>query len=328
MRAPDFWARDGLIPGLLSPLGAGYGWIAERRRRAQQARSVSVPVICIGNLVAGGAGKTPVTLDILTRLKKRGVAAHALTRGYGGGEGGPLLVDPARHSYREVGDEALLLARTAPTWVARDRIAGAEAAIQEGAEVLVMDDGFQNGRLKKDLSLLVFDGPFGMGNGRLLPAGPLRESLASGMARADGAVIIGKDDHDLADRLGGKLPLLRAEMLPLDDTAKLAGKRLVAFAGIGRPQKFFDSLAATGAELAATHAFADHHPFQPDEILALEAQARDLDADLMTTAKDWIRLPNAENSSIRVFPIGLSWRKPDILDQLLNRLIPHGQETA
>ena len=243
MRAPDFWYGQGasasLTAALLSPLGVLYGAIGRLRRAVVQPYDCGRPVVCVGNLVAGGAGKTPVALSLVTALQRRGLSVHCLSRGYGGRESGPLRVDREHHSYREVGDEPLLLAAQAPTWIARDRAAGARAAVTAGAEVIVMDDGFQNPSVKKTLSLLVIDGAVGLGNGRLIPAGPLREAPSAGLARAQAAVILGQDRRGLASQLPTQLPVLDAALMPPAKGWTPAGQRFLAFAGIGRPEKFF-----------------------------------------------------------------------------------------
>src|SRR5690242_5245426 len=234
---PEFWAHRGLLSTVLEPAAWVYGQAAAARQRWTTPWRAPVPVICVGNLVAGGAGKTPVALSLAQRLAKRGRRVHILSRGYGGRSPGPLAVDPARHTAADVGDEPLLLAEVAPTWVARDRVAGAKAAIAAGAELLLLDDGFQNPTFAKDLSLVVVDGGYGLGNGRVLPAGPLREPLPRGLARADAIVLMGEDSAGVAPITAEK-PLCRARLVP-ENPGEVAGRTVVAFAGIGRPEKFF-----------------------------------------------------------------------------------------
>ena len=201
MRAPDFWRRGGgPLGAVLTPLGWGYGLATRLRLAMANPFKASVPVLCVGNLIAGGAGKTPVTLSLGRRLMDQGRKVHFLSRGYGGRRAGPLRVDPDHHGAREVGDEALLLARCAPAWVARDRPGGCRAAIAGGARAIIMDDGFQNPYLAKDVSLLVVDGAYGFGNGRVMPAGPLREPVEAGLARADALVLIGADGAGVVER--------------------------------------------------------------------------------------------------------------------------------
>lgn len=325
MRAPEFWQRDGAAARLLAPLGAAYGLAGGLRRALAGSQDCGRPVVCVGNLVVGGAGKTPVARALAERLAAEGAAVHLLTRGYGGREAGPLRVDPARHDAARVGDEALLLAAQAPTWVARDRVAGAAAAVRAAAEVIVMDDGFQNPALAKDLSLLVVDGAYGFGNGRVMPAGPLREGVEAGLARADAVVLLGADTQGVEATLGARLPLLQAALAPAPSAARrLAGRRVLAFAGIARPEKFFATLRDLGAELAGTQAFGDHHPYRAGEVEALIARARELDALPVTTEKDLQRLPAELATQVEVLPVAVAWREPARLDELLARLSRHG----
>ena len=319
MQAPDFWHRDGTLARLLTPLGVAWQLAGAARRAVARPWRAPVPVICVGNLVAGGAGKTPVVLALLALLAERGLKPAALTRGYGAKVAGPLPVDPERHDAAKVGDEALLLAAAAPTWLARDRVDGAREAADEGAEVVVMDDGFQNPSLKKDLSLLVIDAEYGLGNGRVMPAGPLRESPASGFARADAVILIGDGPLGTITRqLPPGLPVLRARLEPCGRS--LAGTRVYAFAGIGRPQKFFDSLRRLGAELAGCEAFADHQPYDAATLQRLVAAAAAAGAPLVTTAKDAARLGLTAPPGLAVLDVSLVWEDKDALIRLLERL--------
>jgi tetraacyldisaccharide 4'-kinase len=327
MRAPDFWTEDGALAALLAPLGAGYDLAGRLRRALVPSVAADIPVICVGNLVAGGAGKTPVVLALVEALAARGAAAHCLSRGYGGRALGPRRVDAARDSAAEVGDEALLLARAAPSWVARDRTAGARAAAAAGARVLVMDDGFQNPALAKDLSLVVVDGAYGFGNRRVMPAGPLRETVARGLARADAVVLLGRDDWNLGAPLGARLPLLTARLAPRPGSERLVGRKVLAFAGIGRPDKFFATLAGSegglGAELVETRAFPDHHPYSAAELRTLRARARSLDALLVTTEKDAVRLTPEQREGIETLAVAVAWDDPAALQALLDTLPPY-----
>jgi len=318
MRAPDFWQRDGLPARLLAPLGQMFGRAGRLRRRWTVARRAPLPVICVGNLTVGGAGKTPVALALAERLLARGERPHFVTRGYGGRARGPLQVDPARHDCALVGDEALLLAALAPTWLARDRLAGARAAAGAGAGLVILDDGFQNPRLMPDVALLVVDGSYGFGNGRLLPAGPLREPIADGLSRATAVVRIGADRVGIARLLPAELPCLAAELRPAPGAPALAGRRVLAFAGIARPEKVFTTLSAAGAELVGCEAFADHHRYRRAEIERLLGRAAREKALCITTSKDAVRLPADLRAQVAVLPIVLSWRQPAALDRLLD----------
>jgi tetraacyldisaccharide 4'-kinase len=317
MRAPEFWARDGVRVRLLAPAGQLYRLAGRLRRALVQPEAVGVPVICIGNLVAGGAGKTPTVLELGRRLAAMGHRPHLLCRGYGGRERGPLRVDLVRHDAAAVGDEALLLAEAAPTWIARHRLDGARAAVAAGAGLLIQDDGLQNPRLAQDLRLVVIDGGFGFGNRHLLPAGPLREPIAEGLERASAVIRIGADRAGIGALLPPGLPCLEADLGLGDGAPVLAGRRVLAFAGIGRPEKFFASLESAGAEIVRWCSFADHRPYRPAEVEALLADAERLDAVCITTAKDRVRLPLDLRDRVLVLPILLRWREPAAVDSLL-----------
>jgi tetraacyldisaccharide 4'-kinase len=314
--APEFWTRPGLVAHLLEPLAwanEAAGGVLRALTRPWRAR---VPVLCVGNLVAGGAGKTPVVLSLARMFFERGLRPHLLSRGYGGSEAGPLAVDPERHGVAQVGDEPLLLARAAPTWIARDRVFGARAAIEAGAGLIVMDDGFQNPGLAKDLSLLVIDGAYGVGNGRVMPAGPLRERVPAALKRADAVVLMGEDETGVLALLE-QIPVLRARLVPV--AAPLAGP-VIAFAGIGRPEKFFRTVVETDATLVARHAFADHHVFSETELARLAAEAEKAGARLVTTAKDAVRLPPAWRARVAVIEVEVEWRDRAALDAVLKRV--------
>ncbi len=320
MRAPDFWFRPGgVLPLLLAPLGGIVATITARRMGRPGWRA-PVPVICCGNAGVGGAGKTTLALDLGRRLAGRGVAVHFLTRGYGGRARGMLRVDPGTHDAALTGDEALLLASVAPCWVAADRAAGARAAVAAGAEAIVMDDGLQNPALSQDCALLVIDGEVGFGNGRVLPAGPLREPAAAAAARCRAAVLIGEDRAGAAAALPSWLPVLHVRLVPGD--VGLAGLRVLAFAGIARPAKFFASLEQAGATVVERIGFPDHHRFAADEIASLIATAARRGAVPVTTAKDWVRLPGLARDQVRVLPVSLAWEAPDAIDELLLAAVP------
>jgi tetraacyldisaccharide 4'-kinase len=315
---PDFWSRDGGGAGAwLAPASLVYEAGSRLREALTTTERLPVPVICVGNLTAGGAGKTPTALAIAAWFGAHGRVPHFLTRGYGGREAGPLRVDPKLHDARRVGDEALLLAAHAPTWVARARPVGGRAAVAAGADLVIMDDGLQNASLAKDLSLLVVDGGFGLGNGRLLPAGPLREPLARARARVQAAVIVGRDDAAMAATLGGDLPLLRARLVPDAAAQRLRGQRVLAFAGIGRPAKFFATLAELGCEIVSARAFADHHRFDPDELMELVELAHAARAVLLTTEKDYLRLPREARPMVKFCRVTLEWENVAALEPLL-----------
>jgi len=325
MRAPDFWDRktSGILPTILRPLGCLVASIGSMRRKAVAPWRAPVPVICIGNLVAGGAGKTPVAIDIVQRLTASGANAHVLSRGYGGSELGPVRVDGEKHTSAQIGDEALLLAQVAPTWVAKDRRQGVEAAVESGAQIIVMDDGFQNPNVEKDLSLVVVDGSYGFGNARVMPAGPLRETVPDGLTRADAVVLLGADEADVwgrVQRLGFKdLAVLRAKLAPIGAVEDLKGQEIYAFAGIGRPEKFFKTLEDIGCKLVGCRSFDDHHPYTNAEILSILSKA--MDVPVFTTAKDHIRLNPDHRKRIRVLDVELQWKQANEIDALIAPLI-------
>lgn len=318
MRAPDFWRRRTVTPFVLLPLAAAYSLAGRLRWAATRPWKADIPVICAGNLVAGGAGKTPLAMALAGWFAAKGRKAHFLTRGYRGRERGPVRVDLSRHGFGDVGDEALLLAGVAPTWVARDRPAGARAAMDAGAEIIIMDDGFQNPGLHKDLSLIAIDGGYGFGNGLVLPAGPLRETLPRGFARADAAVIIGRDREEAASKIPAGFPILQARLAPGPEAEALAGRKLVAFAGIGRPEKFFDSLRGLGCELLDAVPFPDHHVYKPDEVMWLVEMAAASGAKPVTTLKDYVRLPEEAKPMVETLSVTLEWADEAALDALLS----------
>lgn len=322
MRAPDFWAKGhgGVLALLLWPLTWLWRLGARLKEASTQTRRAGVPVISIGNLVVGGSGKTPTAIAVAAALTARGARPHLITRGYGGALSGPHQVDPAQDSAEAVGDEALLLARVAPTWVARDRAQGALAAIEAGASCLVLDDAHQNFALEKDLSILVVDLAYGVGNGHVVPAGPLREPVTEGMKRADAIVAIGQAGSAPGRPLtAAAKPVLNAVIEPVGSVQDLVGRRVLAFAGIGRPEKFFATLTALGAAVVATRAFDDHHRFEPDEIMQMVEAASSQDAILVTTEKDHVRLPPESRAMVTALPVRLRFNDPPMLERLLDR---------
>ncbi|WP_420402642.1 tetraacyldisaccharide 4'-kinase [Nisaea sp.] len=321
MKAPGFWRSGGLLPALLTPASWIYRAAAALRAATSQTYRAPVPVVCVGNLVAGGAGKTPVALALGRALGRRGLKVAFLSRGYGGRLAGPLRVLPERHSAADIGDEPLLLAETAPTWVSRHRAKGAQMAAAAGAELILMDDGFQNPTIAKTASILVVDGGYGFGNGRLMPAGPLRESVGGGLARADAVVLLGEDRQGLAAPLGNTLPVLCGRLAPSRSALGLKGERAVAFAGIGRPEKFFDTLTKLGVKLLETRAFGDHQPYRGEDLIDLIARAEQEDALLLTTAKDHVRLPEELRLLVRRVDVDLVWEDPQALEALIDRLV-------
>lgn len=323
LRPPSFWwhRQVSLTAHLLSPLGAIVGSFAQRRMERDGA-SASVPVICIGNPVVGGAGKTPTALEMARLLYALGRKPVFLSRGYGGAEKGPVLVDPGVHTAYEVGDEPLLLARVAPCIVARDRLAGAAFAATHG-DVIVMDDGFQNPSLNKDVSILVVDAEAGVGNGLCLPAGPLRAPLDAQLVRADALVLIGQGSAGEHVARQSDLPVLRASLVSdRQDAERLSGQRVLAFCGIGRPEKFAASLRQVGAEVVQLAEFPDHHVFTPQDQERLTADARRLNAALVTTHKDKARLGESQFSrSVQTLSVNLTFEDESAAQALVQKAL-------
>jgi tetraacyldisaccharide 4'-kinase len=323
-RMPAFWsAGHAALPLLLSPLAALYDLASRASRAFAQPARPPVPVVCVGNVTMGGAGKTPTVIAIAAFLKSRGRRPHILTRGYGGSAKGPLRVDP-NHGASEVGDEAILLARVAPTWVGADRADTARLAIDAGADVLVMDDGFQNVSIAKDLSFLVVDGGFGLGNGWVFPAGPLRETPQAALARATAVIYIVDPGGDAAGpppRGIERVPLFPAQLEPSPEAALFADQAVVAFAGIGRPKKFFNTLRALGANVVGAYAFPDHHAYEADDLMTLIDDAVAQDARIVTTEKDAVRLPPEARDMVEVLRVGLVFEDPKALETMLSPIL-------
>lgn len=337
MRAPGFWWRSApsTLARLLQPLGALYGAITLKRMR-QPGTQAGIPVICVGNFVAGGAGKTPATLALAARLAAMGETPFAVTRGYGGQLAGPVRVDPALHGAADVGDEPLLLAARLPTIVARERPAGAALARGAGASLVLMDDGLQNSSLHRDLRLAVVDGGVGVGNGLCLPAGPLRAPLAGQFVQVDALIVIGEGaagDQVATQALSLGKQVLRAKISPpLDIRAELAGLPVLAASGIGRPEKFAATLRDAGAQVIGERAYGDHHAYTTRDVAALITEARAKACRLAVTEKDMVKLaplwPAAERSLLICVPVTLVFEDAQALDALLRRCLAKARSAA
>lgn len=325
MRPPEFWdhttGRESapVLRALLSPVATLYARATANRIAKTKPVQVDAPVICVGNLTLGGTGKTPITRLIRAMLLERGIVAHVLLRGHGGKLKGPTRVGLGRHTSRHVGDEALLHGRDGPTWISRDRVWGARAAIKSGAQAILMDDGFQNPGLAKDLSILVFDAAHGIGNGRVCPAGPLREPVRAGLKRADIVVLMGAPLRTTPDYLASfEGPVLSARVEP---TTPPPTGPLIGFCGIGRPHRFFDAVRAAGGDLIDGVPFADHHVFSDGEIDSLRKLANAHRARLITTEKDFVRLPGPAQEQVITFPVRARFVDDTPLRAALDRLL-------
>ena len=326
MREPSFWWREpGWQSALLAPFATGYGAIAARRMDRRGTRA-PVPVFCVGNFTLGGSGKTPTAIAIAQILREAGERPFCLSRGYGGTNAGPVRVDPDRQRAAKVGDEALLLAHIVPTIVSRDRIAGARAAHDAGASVIVMDDGLQNSLIAKDLTIVTVDGRRGIGNACVFPAGPLRAPLSAQFAHADALLVVGDGDGAspvaaLTQARG--LPVLRGALTPEPTAAAaLSQRKVLAFAGIGDPEKFFATLESAGIDAPVRRGFADHHRFSGAEAARLLKQAEKNGLDLLTTEKDLARIAGEPDlaalaARARALPVTLTMRDSDALRRLV-----------
>jgi len=328
-KTPSFWysqktPKERTAKLLLLPLSWVYGFLAKKRFDLYFPVPMEKPIVCVGNLVAGGTGKTPVVLSLVEMLKKEEFNPHVLSRGYGGEEIGPLQVSPGRDTAQDVGDEPLLLVQKAPTWISSDRPLGAQAAMESGANIVVMDDGFQNPIIYKDFSIIVIDGAVGFGNQELMPAGPLREPISSGLKRANAVVIIGEDKTNVIAQIEeehANVEILRANIEVCKNCIEVKDKKFVAFAGLGRPEKFKNTLLKQGADVIEWRSFPDHHYYKDEELEELIKIAEDNNVQIITTAKDHIRLPEKFKDKISQLPIVLVWENPEAIIPLIKEAI-------
>jgi tetraacyldisaccharide 4'-kinase len=325
MQQPEFWNnpkdRPGLVARLLSPMAALWSWSTRRRLANGEWEKLPVPVICVGNINIGGTGKTPTVIALAERLKAHGLTPHVVTRGHGGSLSGPVQVLERSHKASEVGDEPLLISAFCPVWVARDRAAGGWAAVEAGADAIILDDGFQNPSLMKDISIVVADAETGFGNGRVIPAGPLREPLGVGLGRADLVLSIGSpkaQEKFSADwPQCREVPRVTGWLKPLETGMDWQGHKVFAFAGIGRPEKFFATLRGMGADILHTEALADHQALSRRLLERLEADAFFKGAQLVTTEKDAVRLPEDYRFKVLTLPVRLEIDDWSAIDRLL-----------
>ncbi|MBO4644602.1 MAG: tetraacyldisaccharide 4'-kinase [Alphaproteobacteria bacterium] len=324
LKAPVFWQKKNTLLGqLLAPLGKLYALGVRWHLKRTKSYEAKIPVVCVGNLVMGGVGKTPLAISIAEYFKMNGKKPVFLTRGYGGGLSN-ILVDPDKHTARQTGDEALILARVAPTIVDANRARGAKKAEMLGADVIVMDDGFQNSQLVKTLSLVVFDGHYGCGNGKVFPAGPLREPLEDGLNRANAFIVVGKDQTGVQERVEKRyreMPFIAMHIeQDVSKIAQLSGQKVFAFAGIGYPDKFFNMLKEYGCDVVQTRSFPDHYPYEDNDMMEMISQAEEANAVLVTTAKDNVRIPSRFQPYVHVVEAYMVWDTPDIMCALLAAL--------
>jgi len=321
MKAPAFWTENNWRAAALAPASWVYDATSRWLRSRKPQYRAPVPVICVGNLTVGGTGKTPTVIALLQNLIERGLSVHVVSRGYGGSESGPTLVEIGKHNAAQVGDEPLLIASYAPIWVAKDRAAGVRAAAEAGAEFIVLDDGHQNPSVEKDLSLIVVDALYGFGNERVLPAGPLRETITAGMKRADSVMLIGEPSKPWPETFHGK-PVLKAVLQPRFSGISLDGARVLAFAGIGRPEKFYETVKGQGATIVDRETFADHQTYTRPIIDRLMARADAQDLMIVTTEKDAVKLPEYTRGKIWPIPVSLVISDMDKFNivQMLSRI--------
>ncbi len=308
MKTPKYWQSNSFTSKILSPLGFLYGFMTQLRLKLKSPHKVSIPVVCIGNITAGGTGKTPVSISIAKLLATEMYHPFFVSRGYGG-KLQDVIVNNKKHTAKDVGDEPLLLSKQAPVVVNANRYAAAQKAVEQGADIIIMDDGFQNPSLHKDLSFLVFDGNYGIGNGKIIPSGPLRETLENGIKRADAIIILGKDKHDLAKRCG--LPAFFGHTEAVQTT--INNQDVVAFAGIGHPQKFYHTLKQQGFNVVKTIDFPDHHFYTREELENIINEAKKLNAQIYTTSKDFVKIPPLYSQDINVLEVAVVWDNPEEL---------------
>jgi len=304
MKAPSFWYQPpGFLSTFLQPLGWLYGKGGKLLSSFKKRHHFPILIISVGNIVCGGSGKTPTAIALARLLQSHGHRVHFVTRGYGGIQKGPLRVDLTHHSYRDIGDEPLLLAHTAPTWVAKERPLGVQKAIEKGAQVIILDDGHQTHSLHKDISFVVVDAMQGYGNGCVIPAGPLREDLSTGLKRTDALIVIGKGE------MASSKPFFRAQVK--SQSFSLASNRGVAFCGLGFPRKFYKTLEDLGVDLVATCNFPDHYRYKQADLLELQNLAKTHQAVLITTRKDAVKIPSSWRMGVHVLDIDIHFEDPE-----------------
>jgi tetraacyldisaccharide 4'-kinase len=315
MKQPNFWKYNSPLSTILLPLSFFYRFISVLNQILKPKYKAEIPVICVGNVTAGGAGKTPTAIAIAKILLTENKKIVFLSRGYSGKLRGTFFVDSKIHKAHDVGDEPLLLAKTAPVIISKDRRAGAQLAHSRGAEVIIMDDGLQNPTLEKTISFLVIDGNFGLGNGKIIPAGPLRQTLKSAIKQVDATILIGNDVHNISKKLNDT-KLITAKIV---GTPNPENKHYVAFAGIANPAKFFTSLRQYNYNVVEEINFPDHYNFTKNDIENLKKKAHKLEAELITTEKDFVRLSEEDQVGIQTLPIEIVWNDINIIKNILKK---------
>lgn len=324
MKTPGFWYKESALSRLLQPVSLLYDIISTLKRAQAKPAGFPIPVICVGNLTAGGSGKTPVALYIGKLLKNKNAGAFFVSRGYGGKLKGPVLVNPKKHTSSEVGDEPLLLAEVLPTVIAKDRVAGIRLAISKGAKAVVLDDGFQNPSVIKTLSLLVIDGERVFGNGMLIPAGPLRERPEAGFKRAHAIIVLNRSTR--VPPLPADRPVFNARTVA-QNTEALKGRKVIAFCGIAHPDKLFGTVAGAGANIVETIAFPDHHPYSPIDVKKLLFKSYIEEAVLITTSKDVVRLPQKLRDCVAVVDIAVEFENPAMFESVIDYILKPPDKT-
>lgn len=312
MKTPTYWKNKNIISYMLLPIGWLYGFITSLRAKIKKPYKAKVPVICVGNLTAGGTGKTPIAISIAEILKQTYNNVSFISRGYGGSLKN-VMVNNKTHTPCQVGDEPLLLSEVAPVFINPNRAEAAKLAIKHNADCLIMDDGFQNPTLYKDISFLVFNGSFGIGNGYTIPAGPLRETFENGIKRAHAIIIIGKDKTDIASKTD--LPIFYADIV--EEKPVIKNKNVFAFAGIGYPEKLYQSLKNVGLNVLKTKDFPDHHFYTKEELQDIINIAKKEKLEIFTTSKDFVKIPQELKSYFHILNIKIKWNNEEKLKNFI-----------
>ena len=322
LKAPRFWYKknDTLISNSLYPLSLLFRFGTKIRAILSSKKKSALPVICIGNIVVGGAGKTPVAIKMGELLKKNGYNPHFVSKGYGGIESNNILIKEW-HSAKSVGDESLLLSEIAPTWIGKDRNRSFILAKENGANCIIMDDGFQNPTLQKDFSIIIINGEQGFGNKRVIPSGPLRESISRGISRANLIVVIGEISNDVKDKIPNTVPLIHAQFKISKDNKIYKNQKITAFAGIAYPDKFYNSLLEEGAILEKKISYPDHHIFDENDMLHLAEIANLTKSVLVTTKKDFVRIPKPYRSLVSTLDGAVEFEDEGLLVEIITNLL-------